>query len=107
AKPSDQVASTATVPLSDYSYQTKQLVTNANLNTALPGLSASDSFTIAIKKAGVTTNVQIDLSQVSGGLTLGNIVSYVNNQLSADGFSTRLQKTQTGGTLTSNATATY
>ena len=33
----------------------------------LPGLSASDSFTIAVKKGGATTNVAIDLSQVQGG----------------------------------------
>src|SRR5579872_2459770 len=107
AKPSDQVTSTATIPFSDYIYKTRQLVTNANLTAALSGLSASDSFTIAVKKGGVTTNVAIDLSQVSGGLTLGNIISYINGQLSAAGFSTRLQKTQQGGTTTSNATATY
>src|ERR1700748_1283732 len=73
----------------------------------MPGVSATDSFTIAVKKGATTTNVPIDLSQVSGPLTLGNIVSYVNSQLSADGFKTRLQKTQTGGTTTSDATATY
>ena len=81
--------------------------TNANLNNALPGLSASDSFTIGIKKGGVTTNVAIDLSQVPGTLNLGNIVSYINGQLSAAGFSTRFQKTQTGGTTTSDTNATY
>src|ERR1700748_2129682 len=73
----------------------------------MPGVSATDSFTIAVKKGATTTNVPIDLSQVSGPLTLGNIVSYVNSQLSADGFTTRFQKTQKGGTVTSDATATY
>jgi hypothetical protein len=82
-------------------------VSNANVNNALPGLSASDSFTIGIKKGGVTTNVVIDLSQVPGTLSLGNIVSYINDQLSAAGFSTRFQKTEKGGTLTSDATKTY
>jgi len=67
----------------------------------MPGLSASDSFTITIKKGGVATDVAIDLSQVPGTLDLGNIITYVNGQLSAAGFSTRLQKTQTGGTATS------
>ena len=47
---------------SDFTYATKQLVTNANLDNPLPGLSASDSFTIAVKKGGTTTNVAIDLS---------------------------------------------
>ncbi|HKU64028.1 MAG TPA: hypothetical protein VJQ06_03145 [Rhizomicrobium sp.] len=107
AKPSDTVTSTAGIAFGGFTYATKQLVSNANVNNALPGLSASDSFTIGIKKGGVTTNVVIDLSQVPGTLSLGNIVSYINDQLSAAGFSTRFQKTEKGGTLTSDATKTY
>ena len=106
-KPSDSVTSTAGVAFSDFTYQTKKFVTNSRLNEPLPGLSASDSFTIAVKKGGVTTNVDIDLSQISGPLNLNNIVSYVNEQLSAGGFSTRFQKTVQGETLTSSANATY
>lgn len=107
AKPSDTVTSTAGIAFGNFTYATKPLVTNSNLNNALPGLSASDSFTIGIKKGGVTTNVAINLSQVPGTLDLGNIVSYINTQLSAAGFSTRVQKTQQGGTTTSNTNATY
>ncbi|HEX4273103.1 MAG TPA: hypothetical protein VHZ32_17050, partial [Rhizomicrobium sp.] len=107
ATPSNKVASTAGISFSNLTYSTKQLVTNANINNAVPGVSSSDSFNIAVTKDGTTTNVPIDLSQVPGTLTLGNIVSYVNSQLSADGFSTRFQKTQSGGTATSAATATY
>ncbi|HEY0266157.1 MAG TPA: hypothetical protein VGC16_05350, partial [Rhizomicrobium sp.] len=107
AKPSDNTTSTAGIAFSSFTYATKQLVTNPNLNNALSGVSASDSFTIAIKKGGVTTNVPIDMSQVPGTLNLTNIVSYINSQLSAAGFSTRFQKTQQGGTTTSDATATY
>lgn len=107
AKPSDNVTSTANIAFSNYTYATKQLVTNAHINDAMPGVSASDSLTIAVKKGGVTTNVPIDMSQVPGTLSLGNIVTYINSQLSAAGFSTRFQKTQTGGTNTSDANATY
>ena len=107
AVPAASATSTATIGLGGFTYNTQTLVANSGLNNALPGVSASDSFTIAVKKGGTTTNVAIDLSQVSGPLTLGNIVSYVNSQLSADGFSTRFQKTQKGGTTTSDATATY
>jgi hypothetical protein len=107
AKPSNTVTSTAGIAFGAFTYSTKQLVTNANLNNAVPGLSSSDSFTIGIKKGGVTTNVPIDLSQVSGALNLGNIVSYINSQLSAAGFSTRFQKTQSGGTSTSDTNSTY
>ena len=105
--PAASVTSTAEVPLTNSSYSTKQLVTNANINNPVSGLSTSQSFTIAVTKGSTTTNVAIDLSQVQGPLTLGNIVSYINSQLSADGFSTRFQKTQTGGTATSNTGATY
>ncbi|HJT43554.1 MAG TPA: hypothetical protein VJ750_08635 [Rhizomicrobium sp.] len=107
AKPSDTVTSSASIAFGGFTYATKQLVTNAHINDPLPGVSASDSFNIAIKKAGVTTNVTIDLSQVSGSLTLGNIVSHINDQLSQAGFSTRFQKTEKGGTLTSDTNKTY
>ncbi len=107
AKPAPSVTSTASVAFSNYTYKTQTLVANAGINNALPGVSSTDAFTIAVKKGGVTTNVDIDLSQVSGPLTLGNIVSYVNSQLSAEGFTTRFQKSQKGGTATSDATATY
>jgi hypothetical protein len=107
ATPAATATSTATIGFSSYTYKTQTLVANAGISNPLAGVSASDSFTIAVKKGATTTNVAIDLSQVSGPLTLGNIVSYVNAQLSADGFSTRFQKTQKGGTVTSDATATY
>src|SRR3984957_3973237 len=107
ATPSSSVTSTAEVPLSNNSYNTQQLISNANLNNPVPGLSGSSSFTIGVTKGGTATNVQIDLSQVQGPLTLGNIVSYINSQLSAGGFTTRFQKTQTGGTPTDNSAATY
>jgi hypothetical protein len=107
ATPAATAKSAATIGFSSYTYKTQTLVANAGINSPLSGLSASDSFTVAVKKGTTTTNVAIDLSQVSGPLTLGNIVSYVNSQLSAGGFSTRFQKTQHGGTVTSDATATY
>jgi hypothetical protein len=107
ATPSSSVTSTAEVPLSNNSYNTQQLISNANINNPVPGLSTSSSFTIAMTKGGTTTNVAIDMSQVQGPLTLGNIVSYINSQLSADGFSTRFQKTETGGSPTDDSAATY
>ena len=107
ATPAASATSTATIPFGGFTYSTRQLVTNANLNNPLPGLSPSSSFTIAVKKGGTTSNVAIDLSQVQGPLTLGNVIAYINSQLAAGGFSTRFQKTQTGGTTTSNTGATY
>ena len=40
AKPSDTAVSTAGISFGKFTYATKQLVTNANLDNALPGLSA-------------------------------------------------------------------
>ncbi|HEY4274700.1 MAG TPA: hypothetical protein VGM68_04395, partial [Rhizomicrobium sp.] len=107
ATPSATVSSTANISLGGFTYSTRQLVTNSNIDNPVPGLSASDHFTITVKKGGVATDVDIDLSQVQGSLTLGNVVSYINSQLSADGFATRFQKVQKGGTATSNTGATY
>lgn len=107
ATPAATTSSTANISLGGLTYATRQLVTNANIDNPMPGLSASSSFTITVKKGGVSTDVDIDLSQVSGPLTLGNVVTYINSQLSADGFSTRFQKVQKGGTATSNTGATY
>ena len=73
---------------------------------AVPGVSATDSFTISIKKAGVTTDVVIDLSNVTGALTVDNINSYVNQQLSAAGFASRFARSQTGGSIL-DGTATW
>src|SRR5215469_16932185 len=62
ANPTASVTSTATVPFGSFDYQTKTLVSGTNIGNALPGVSSSDSFTVAIKKGGTTTNVAIDLS---------------------------------------------
>ncbi|MGN6515940.1 MAG: beta strand repeat-containing protein [Rhizomicrobium sp.] len=107
AATSSSVTSDATVDLPSFSYTTRTLTSNANVNNPLPGVSTSQSFTVSIKRGGVTTDVPIDLSQVQGGLTVGNIVSYVNQQLFADGFKTRLQKTITNGSQDDPDKASY
>jgi len=107
ANPTASVTSSAVVPFGAFDYATKTLTSNANLGNALPGLSTSDSFTIAVKKGATTTNVAIDLSQIAGPLTLDNVVSYVNQTLSAGGFATRFQKVLTAGTLLDPTKATY
>lgn len=101
------VTSAVGVELGSFAYDTRTLVSNANLDNPLAGISAGDSFTIAVKKSGVTTNVVVDLSQVSGGLTLGNVVSYANAQLSGAGLSTRFKKVITSGSIDVPAKASY
>jgi hypothetical protein len=107
AAPSPSVTSSVVVPFGSFDYSTKTLANNAQLSNPLPGLSTSQSFTIAVQKGSTTTNVDIDLSQVQGPLTLDNVVSYVNQTLSSDGFKTRFQKVLTAGTVLDPTTATY
>jgi hypothetical protein len=107
AATSSSVTSTATVALPSFTYTTKSLSTDANVDNALPGLNASESFNINVTKGGQTTSVPIDLSQIQGPLNLSNIVTYANQQLSAAGFSTRLQKAITDGSINDLSTASF
>ena len=99
AAPSSSVTSGAQVAMPTFTYATGTLVSNANLDSPLPGLSSSQQFTISVAKGGAKTDVVIDLSKVQGGLTLDHVVQYVNQQLSADGLGTRFQKVITEGTI--------
>ena len=72
----------------------------------VPGLTAADHFTISVTKGGVTTDLLIDLSNVTGLLSLDNINGYVNQQLGAAGFATRFMRVQTGGDI-AKRTATW
>ena len=105
--PSPSVTSSVSVPLANFTYNTRTLASNAQLSTPMSGLSTSQSFTISVKKGGTTTDVNIDLSQVSGPLTLDNVTSYINQQLSAGGFTTRFRKVLTQGQIDQPTTAFY
>lgn len=92
------VTSSATVATPSFDYTGSVIANEDNAKNALSGVSKSDSFNIAVKKGSTTTNVAIDLSQVQGDLTMSNIVQYVNQQLSAGGFTTRFKKDLVSGT---------
>lgn len=96
---SSTATATAKVPNATFGYTTGSLVKETNIGSALSGVSSTDKFTISVTKAGVTSDVAIDLSQVSGTLTLDNVLKYVNQQLSANGFSTRFKKVLTEGQI--------
>jgi hypothetical protein len=106
-KPSASATSTVSVPLANFGYRGGTVVSDANLSTALPGLNASQSFDVSVTKGGVTSDVAIDLSQVPGGLTLGNVVTYVNQQLSAAGFASRFRRVITQGSTDDPTKASY
>jgi hypothetical protein len=105
--PSASATSTVSIPFPTFGYQGATVVSDANAANPLSDVSASQSFDISVTKGGATTDVPIDLSQVQGGLTLDNIVSYVNQQLSTAGFSTRFQRVFTQGSIDDPTTASY
>ncbi len=105
--PSSSATSTATVPFANFGYTGGTVVSDANLGNALNGVSASDSFNIAVTAGATTTNVLIDLSQVQGPLTLDNIVTYVNQQLKAAGSSSTFSRTLTQGSIEDPTKASY
>ena len=107
ANPSSSVTGTASVPLSSFNYIGATIVGDAKVGDPLSGVSASDSFTVSIKKAGVTTDLAIDLANVQGPLTTDNILAYVNQQLKAGGFSTHFSRTLTKGTIDDPESASY
>jgi hypothetical protein len=105
--PTASVTSKVGVPLESFQYNGGTIVNDAQYTSALPGVSTSDSFNIAVTKGGTTTNVPIDLSQVQGPLSIGNIVTYVNQQLKAAGFSSTFSANITSGSISDVQKATY
>jgi len=107
SKPGSSVTSSAGISLGSYTYETRTLTSDDKLTSALPGLSASQSFVVSVKKGGVATDVPIDLSQIQGTLSLDNVISYINQQLSSAGFSSRMHRTITKGTIDDPENASY
>ncbi|HVV64476.1 MAG TPA: hypothetical protein VHC42_03340 [Rhizomicrobium sp.] len=107
ASPSSSATSSAGVGFGSFAYDTRTLVSDADVSKPLPGLSAAQGFTVTVRKAGVSTDVDIDLSKVTGGLTLDNVVAYVNQQLSAAGFASRFHRAITKGSIDDPTNASY
>ncbi len=85
---SDTIKSTVLLPRSSNS----TVLFNAPVSTVradpIPGLTGTETFTIAVTRGGTTTNVAIDLSLVGGPLNVDNITSFINGELLTAGFAT-------------------
>ncbi len=55
----------------------------SNPDEVISGLTGTEVFTISITKSGVTDDIEIDLSGISGDLTLNNINDYINSRIEA------------------------
>jgi hypothetical protein len=80
------------VPRPPTLYTAPAIVTGASSN-AISGLSASDVFTVSIAKAGGTYDVTMDMSEITGDLSLDNLLTYMNGKLEAAGVQTRFTRT--------------
>jgi hypothetical protein len=105
--PQSSITSSVSVPSPSFAYQGGTIVADANISNALPGVSSTDSFNIAVTKGGNTTNVAINLANITGPLSIDNIVTYVNQQLSAAGFSSRFSRVMTQGSINDPTKASY
>ena len=89
------ITSAINIASTTFGYTGSTIASTGNIDSALTGVSSDDSFTITVTKGGTPTDVNIDLSGMTGEPTLGNIISYANQQLSDAGFSTSLKRTIT------------
>jgi hypothetical protein len=105
-KKTSSVTGTGTIAYAKLNYTSAPLVTSADVLEPLPGVSATDTFTISVTKGGITTDVVIDFADITGDLTLDNINALVNSELESAGFNTRFSRVQTDGDL-NEGTATW
>ena len=77
-------------------YAGPHIVTGASTDP-ITGLTGSEVFTVTVSKSGATHSVVMDLSEISGSLSVDSLVSYMNGKLEAEGVYTRFQKTTQPG----------
>ena len=86
----DQAKTAVGTPKTLANYVTPALV-SGNIAAEVPALQGVVKFDIKIKRAGVDHDVSIDLSEMgSTPRTLGNVVTFINDKLIADGVGTRV-----------------
>ena len=85
---SDTIKSTVLLPRSSNSTVLFSAPVSTVRADPIPGLTGTETFTIAVTRGGTTTNVAIDLSLVGGPLNVDNITSFINGELLTAGFAT-------------------
>ncbi|OYU52329.1 MAG: hypothetical protein CFE27_06310 [Alphaproteobacteria bacterium PA1] len=95
------------IPKGLLQYDTKPLV-NGDLTAIPQGFLGDRRFTLKVTKAGVTTNFDINLSEMgTTDRNLGNVTNFINSKLETAGFESRFSRVETtvpattkGGTAT-------
>jgi len=85
----DSQSSKVGVPKNDVTYTTDTLHTGSS-NTEVEAFKGAATFNIAVKHKNVTTNINIDLSEMgSTPRTMGAVSNFINAKLEAQGFRTK------------------
>ena len=85
------------VPKSNYGYVTDKIY-SGQVDDAVPTFAGAVSFTMSVKKFGVSTDVTMDLSEMGATpRTMANVVSFFNSKLDAAGFDTTFAVERTVG----------
>ena len=72
---------------------TSNTVVQGDPQASMPALENASPFTITVKRGnGTATNVNIDLSEMTGTRNIGNTINFINGKLAAAGIQTRLQR---------------
>jgi hypothetical protein len=85
------------VPKNNYNYVTNKIY-SGQVDDEVPAFQGAVSFTMAVKKFGVSTDVTMDLSQMGATpRTMSNVVTFFNDKLAAAGFETQFAVERTVG----------
>jgi hypothetical protein len=85
------------VPKNNYGYVTDKIY-SGQVDDEVPTFTGAVSFTMSVKKFGVSTDVTMDLSEMgSTPRTMSNVVTFFNDKLEAAGFDTQFAVERTVG----------
>jgi hypothetical protein len=85
------------VPKNNYGYVTNKIY-SGQVDDEVPTFKGAVSFTMAVKKFGVSTDVTMDLSEMgTTPRTMSNVVSFFNDKLAAGRFDTQFAVSRTVG----------
>ena len=72
-------------------------VVNGSVFDPIEGFDGSEEFTINVTRSGVTTPLTIDFSEIGpGSPSLDELTTYINQELEAAGFITRVERVKLG-----------
>ena len=83
-------------------YNGPSIVSGAATN-AISGIVGNEVFTVSALKGGGTTDVTMDLSEISGDVSVSSVVAYMNGKMEAAGLTTRFKTTIFEGKTASDA----